>query len=195
MTHKGCVARHSYNILIRLPYLTWPWPLPIIRPILIYYLPCPLGRLLAKFVLAAVVSSVSVADKAKSDDFSIWPDLDLTYDLLRFFNFFKKYSSGAFDCPLARLTWAIRSRVRRGGGDRISPQRDVFGRIPPAGSGLAVIRNLSFVNERISLLTGLPTSANCIAGNYIGKFVKTGHKDIVRPYLWQASGYPYLATG
>ena len=34
-----------------------------------------------KFGFAAVSSPVLVADKAKSDNFDIWPDLDLTYEL------------------------------------------------------------------------------------------------------------------
>ena len=47
---------------------------------LIYCLPYLLGTLLAKLGLAAVIIPVSVADKAKSDDFELWPDLDLTCD-------------------------------------------------------------------------------------------------------------------
>ena len=35
----------------------------------------PLGSLLVKFGLTAVISPVSVADKAKSDDFDLRPDL------------------------------------------------------------------------------------------------------------------------
>ena len=42
------------------------------------------GKSLAKFGLAAVISPVSVADKAKGDEFYHLPVLDLTYDLLRF---------------------------------------------------------------------------------------------------------------
>ena len=40
---------------------------------------------MAEFGLAAIISPVSVADKAKSDDFELGPDLDLTRDLLRVF--------------------------------------------------------------------------------------------------------------
>ena len=43
------------------------------------------GSLLAEFGLAAVFCPVSVAVKAKSDDFDLWPNLDLTCDLVRFF--------------------------------------------------------------------------------------------------------------
>ena len=42
------------------------------------------GNLLAMLGFAAVVSLVSLADKAKSDDFGLRPDLDLTTDLLRY---------------------------------------------------------------------------------------------------------------
>ena len=45
---------------------------------LIYYYIHPLGSLLAKFGFTTVVSPVSVADKEKSDDFDLWPDLNLT---------------------------------------------------------------------------------------------------------------------
>ena len=48
---------------------------------LIFHLVYPQGSLLASFGLAAVTSPASVADKAKSDDFDLWPDLDLTYDI------------------------------------------------------------------------------------------------------------------
>ena len=65
------------------------WTLLSIRPILICHLLHPLESLLTRFGLAVVISPVSVADKAKSDD---WTGLDLTIDLLRsFFNLIKKY--------------------------------------------------------------------------------------------------------
>ena len=57
---------------------------------LIYYLLYPLVSLLTKFGLAAVISPVSVADKAKSDDFDPLPDLDLTCDLKSFLKLPKK---------------------------------------------------------------------------------------------------------
>ena len=42
----------------------------------IYMLPFyPLGSLLAKFGFAVVISSVSVTDKAKSNNFNLWPDM------------------------------------------------------------------------------------------------------------------------
>ena len=51
-----------------------------IRSILICYLAHPLGSLLANFGLAALIGPVSVADKARSEDFDIWADLTLTSD-------------------------------------------------------------------------------------------------------------------
>ena len=69
------------STLIWWPYLTWPWPLLSIGHILINYLLYPLGSLWTKFGLAAVIISASVANKAKSDDFDLWPDFDLTCDL------------------------------------------------------------------------------------------------------------------
>ena len=41
-----------------------------------------LGKFFEKFGLAAFISPVSVADKTKSDDFDLWPDLDLKCVLL-----------------------------------------------------------------------------------------------------------------
>ena len=59
--------------------LVWPWPLLSISSMLICYVLHCIGSLLAESGLAAVISPVSVADKAKSDDFDLWPDL---FDLL-----------------------------------------------------------------------------------------------------------------
>ena len=75
-----------------------------------HYLLYPLGSLLPRFGLAAVVSPVLVADNTKSDCFDLGPDLDMTCEHLIFF----KYWSRAFDCPLSRLASAIRSRVWQG---------------------------------------------------------------------------------
>ena len=52
---------------------------------MICYFLHPLKSLLAKFGFAAVIGPVSVGDKAKSDDFDLWPDLDLTCDILKVF--------------------------------------------------------------------------------------------------------------
>ena len=84
MTHKSCVARHSY-ICIWWPDLTRPWALLSIRSILIHCLFLPLGTLLVKCGFAAVIIPLSVANKAKSDYFDVW--LNLAWDLLRFFSF------------------------------------------------------------------------------------------------------------
>ena len=63
------------------PYLTWPCLLLSLRPLC--YLLHLLVSLLAKFGFAAVFSSVCVADKVKSDDFYLCPDLDLSCDVLK----------------------------------------------------------------------------------------------------------------
>ena len=125
--HKTFVARHLNNILIWWPYLTWPWPWPLlsIRPILLCYFFNRFVSFLAEFGSAAAISSVSVADKAKSDGFGLWPDLNLTCKLLRFFNLLTKYSSRAFVCRLAHLAMGKRSWVRQGRGSEFAP--------PPAG--------------------------------------------------------------
>ena len=83
-----CAARHSCNIFI--VDLIWPdldldLYLVGIRSILICYLLHHLKSLSAKFGFAAVVSPFSGADKAKSDDFNLWPDLDLTFYLFSIF--------------------------------------------------------------------------------------------------------------
>ena len=57
-----------------------------IRFILICYLVHPLEMSHNEVWVAAFVSSASVADKAKSDNFHLWPDLDLTSHLLIFFS-------------------------------------------------------------------------------------------------------------
>ena len=113
-------------MVYRWPYLTWPWPLLSIWSTLICYLPHLLGNL-AKFELAAVISSVTVADKTKSDDFDLWPDLDRTCDLCRLKKMLKKCSSRAFDYRLTRPTTATRSRVGRWGGQLPPPP-------PPSGA-------------------------------------------------------------
>ena len=45
----------------------------------------PLKRLIARFGFTAVIAPILVVDKAKSGDVVLWPDLDLTRDLLSFF--------------------------------------------------------------------------------------------------------------
>ena len=77
---------------------------------------------MAKFGLAAVVSPVSVADKEKSDDFDLCYDLDLTYDLLIFFN----YSKGTHrELSIVASSASLRPPVRGGGAESAPP--------PPAG--------------------------------------------------------------
>ena len=90
---------------------------------------------MAKLGFAAVISPVPVANKVKRDYFELWPDLDMTRDL--FWEKFtqkilKKYMLKDFDCCLARLAMATRSRVRWEGRiwPRPSPPRGPFGQIP-----------------------------------------------------------------
>ena len=133
MAHKTCVARRSCSILIWSPYLTRPWPLLSIRSILICYLLHPLGSLLAKFGLAAVISPVPVADEAKSDDCDLWSDLDLTCELLIFFNYLK---STHWELPIA-VSLRLLVRQLGGGGGRIClppPQWGAFGQMPQWGA-------------------------------------------------------------
>ena len=75
---------HHFH-LVTLLGLTWPWPWPLftIRPLPMHYLFLTLRSVLAKFGFAAVISPVSVADKAKSDGSELWPDLDVACGLLR----------------------------------------------------------------------------------------------------------------
>ena len=121
MTHKTCVARQTCNIFIRWPYLTWPWPLLTIGPILTRNLLQPLRSLWGKFGFAAIISHISVADKSKSDRFDIWPDLDLAYDL---FKKFKKISESThWEISIATSPASLRLLVRElaGGGNNIYP--------------------------------------------------------------------------
>ena len=119
MAHKRCVARHSCKIFISWTFLTshLSRPLLIIRSILICYLLHAFGSTLAKFELAAVVSPVSVADKSKSDDFDLWPDFDLTCDLLRIFEIVQKVIMESFRLPLAQHSPRPPVRELGGGGE------------------------------------------------------------------------------
>ena len=78
-----------------------------------------LGESFANFGLAAVIGPVSVADKANSDDFDLWLDIYLACDLLRIFKCSKMLSLRVFDCHLARLATATRSRVGGGMGQNM----------------------------------------------------------------------------
>ena len=55
-----------------------------IRPIVICCLLHRLGSLLAKLCFEAVINPVSVADKTKSDDFELRPDVGLVRDVFTF---------------------------------------------------------------------------------------------------------------
>ena len=79
----------------------------------------PLEGLLAEFGVAAAICTVSVADRAKDDDFELWRDLNLTCDLKVFFNFLlKKYptsaTSSAGTPALRGLMWNPDRLVARG---------------------------------------------------------------------------------
>ena len=84
---------------ICLPYLAWPWPLLSIRSMLIWHLFHPFRSILARFGLTAVISSVSVVDKTKNNDFGLWHDLDLTCHLLILFKLLKKVLIESFRLP------------------------------------------------------------------------------------------------
>ena len=140
ITHKTCLARHSCNILIWLPYLAWPWPLRSIRSILIWY----------QLFIPLEVSWHSLGKQPLLVQ-SQWPirrivtilafDLTLTWHVT-FWDFFliaKYYSSIAFDCRLVHLAMATSSRVRQGGGQispSPAPQRGALGQISQRGAGL-----------------------------------------------------------
>ena len=87
MTHKSGVLGHSCNILFGDPiwsdldlYLVW-------YQYLYANFFIALQSLFAKLGFPAIINTVSVAIKAKSDDFDFWPDIDLTYFLLKMFLF------------------------------------------------------------------------------------------------------------
>ena len=64
---------------------------------------------MAEVGLTAVISPVPVADKAKRDDFGLWPDLDLTCDLLRIKKTYRVLIEGHLLRPPVR-------KLGRGGG-------------------------------------------------------------------------------
>ena len=100
----------------------------------IWYILHPFGNVLAKIGFASVINPVFVADRPISDDFELWPDLDPTCDILKFFfNFPKKYSFGAIDCRPVRPATTTRSRIRHGG--KICPTPAVGRRRPQRDAG------------------------------------------------------------
>ena len=80
---RKTLMQHFY--LVTLFDRPWPWPLLSIEPILLCCLLRPTGGLLAEFGFAAIISPVSVADKAKSDNFDRWPDLGLPCNVFKIF--------------------------------------------------------------------------------------------------------------
>ena len=145
VTIKLCVTYDAYNMCRMTrkqlfdcwPYLTWPWPWPLLskRSILICYLLHPLGNLLAELGLAVVISPVPVADKAKNDDFELWPDLDLTWPLNKICKNCLK--SAHRELSLAASPTSLRPRVLKlgRGQNPPPPQRGVFGQMPQRGAG------------------------------------------------------------
>ena len=78
---RSALMKHFDLVTLFDPTLTFN----SIRPILICYLLHLLGSLSAKPELAAVISLFSTSDEAKSDDLDLWPDLDLTSNILKIF--------------------------------------------------------------------------------------------------------------
>ena len=110
--HKACVTRHLRNIFLCWSYLTWSWPWPLLsrRYILIWYLFHPLIGILAKCRLAVAISSISVTDSTKKEDF----DLILTWVVNCFMqlqNILKQYSLRTFYFRLSHLATANGSQV------------------------------------------------------------------------------------
>ena len=143
MTHKTCVARHTCNISIWWPHLTWPWPLLTIKPILIHNFFQPLSSLLAQFGFAAIISHISVADKAKRDRFDLWPDLDLACDLFK--KIFKIPSkSTRWELSIAASPASLRPLVRElaGGGVNIYPPPAPARRVWPETPALRGLRKM-----------------------------------------------------
>ena len=137
MTQKACVARHSCNVLILWPYMTWPWPLLSIRFTVICYLPHQLGSRLTKFELSAVISSVTEADKAKVTILSF--DLTLIWHVT-FSDFFKCSKSTHRELSTAASSVSLRQPVRElNRGGRICPPRPP----PPKPSGARSAKNSS----------------------------------------------------
>ena len=81
MQNSHLVTLFDLTLALTLVFTCQGQPLPRLRSIVICYLLHHPGSPLAKFGLAAVISSVSGADKAKSNDFYLRPDLELTCDL------------------------------------------------------------------------------------------------------------------
>ena len=76
----------------------------VLSPILIYYILHPPLSLLAKFGCLAAFSPVSVADKAKIDEFYLRTDLDLTCDLCETISkILSKVGEGGESCQVRRV--------------------------------------------------------------------------------------------
>ena len=145
MTSKTCVTQYSCHIFIWWPYLAWPWPLLSITCIFALYIPTiltcyllhPPGCFMAQLEFTAIWSPVSVAGKARSDYFDLWPDIELTCDRVNFLNALRKNSLGAFERRLAHLATVTGLWVSRAVKFTPPParQRGVFGWRPRCCAG------------------------------------------------------------
>ena len=124
ITHKTCIAWQSYNIFILWPYLTrpWPWPLLTKRPILtrtfFYSWEAFCQSLVSQLLL--VPSQWPVRRKVTVLTF----DLTLNWlvsTLRKFSKFTKKCLLRAFDYRLSSLATATGSRFGKGGRGKIYP--------------------------------------------------------------------------
>ena len=87
---------------------------------------------MVEFGLAAVISPVSVSNKAKSDNFVMWPDLDLACDLSRFFLNRLKSTHREFSFAASPSSLRLRAREIGRGRGKISP--------PPPPSGARSVK-------------------------------------------------------
>ena len=91
---------------------------------------------MTKFGSAPVISLVSLTEKVKSDDFDIWPDLKLTFDLFLGKSKNEKHSLGAIVCRLVRLSTATLLQLDREGAESAHPQVGCVRPNAPAGCRL-----------------------------------------------------------
>ena len=111
-----------------------------------------LGSLLARFGLAAVICLLSVADKARSSDFDLLPDLDLACHFLRIKN--KNKSTRSEFSIVASLRTLV---PQLGMGGKISPPPTLPQRVCsvefPSGARVNVRKN-DGIQDRISFMSG-----------------------------------------
>ena len=81
ITHKTCVAGHFSLFQISWPFMTWPWPCN--SPFTHCHLWQYVGSIMCEFEVVPSYGRASEAAGVKTCIFDLWPDLDLTFDLLR----------------------------------------------------------------------------------------------------------------